>query len=306
MGYEFSAVRIHNDGQAHQSSKDINALAYTHDSHIVFGSGNFQPDTESGKKLIAHELTHVVQQNGNSVRTAKNVVSRSVPHPAYIQRIPDNTPAEPANPTLKEPWKTNWARQQFMPFSFRADKELPPGTKDAPNHPLMIWGIGQIFKLTEEEAAEIVLRGQLTWFGVNPRKNNYKVGELVDFRLSISALSNSIKELSSLGKAPTGAGDIFDQLVALQTYLSNRDYSFFMSWMKIEGVPIGNITDVQNLTPDSLQRMKNLVGEFKMNKYNILSAHGLLDEYLLKTDVTRGTRFEDLKDLRFTKAFHKV
>ncbi len=170
----------------------------------------------------------------------------------------------------------------------------------------MIWGVGKIFKLTEEEAAEIVLRCQLFWYEDNPRKNNYNVGELVNFRLSIAALSNSIKELSSLGKAPSGAGDIFDQLVALQTDLSNRDYSFFMSWIKIEGVPIGSITDVQNLTPDSLQRMQNLVREFNMNKYNILSAHGLLDEYLLTSDVTRDTRFEELKDLLFTKAFDKV
>jgi hypothetical protein len=63
MGYDFSNVRIHNDSSAHQSAKNINALAYTHENNIVFGQGQYQPNTDEGKKLLAHELTHVVQQN---------------------------------------------------------------------------------------------------------------------------------------------------------------------------------------------------------------------------------------------------
>lgn len=62
FGFDFSKVRIHDDVQAHQSAKDINALAYTHQNNIVFGEGNYQPQSDEGKKLLAHELTHVVQQ----------------------------------------------------------------------------------------------------------------------------------------------------------------------------------------------------------------------------------------------------
>lgn len=62
FGHDFSNVRIHNDENAHQSSSSINARAYTHENHIVFGSGQYQPDTVAGKQLLAHELTHVVQQ----------------------------------------------------------------------------------------------------------------------------------------------------------------------------------------------------------------------------------------------------
>jgi hypothetical protein len=64
FGYDFSNVQIHTDSQAHQSSAEINALAYTHQNHIVFGAGQYQPATDEGKKLLAHELTHVVQQSG--------------------------------------------------------------------------------------------------------------------------------------------------------------------------------------------------------------------------------------------------
>jgi hypothetical protein len=66
MGYDFSNVRIHNHNDAHQSAKNINALAYTNGNNIVFNTNQYQPGTNEGKKLLAHELTHVVQQNTSS------------------------------------------------------------------------------------------------------------------------------------------------------------------------------------------------------------------------------------------------
>jgi Domain of unknown function (DUF4157) len=63
FGFDFSQVRIHNNTLAHQSAKDIHALAYTHQNHIIFGSDQYQPQTKSGRKLLAHELTHTIQQN---------------------------------------------------------------------------------------------------------------------------------------------------------------------------------------------------------------------------------------------------
>jgi hypothetical protein len=71
MGYDFSNVRIHNDSNANQSAKSISALAYTHGNNIVFGSNQYQPNTAEGRKLMAHELTHVVQQSNNN--TANNI-----------------------------------------------------------------------------------------------------------------------------------------------------------------------------------------------------------------------------------------
>ncbi|WP_183564883.1 eCIS core domain-containing protein [Mucilaginibacter sp. SP1R1] len=66
FGQNFSNVRIHTDSVAAKSAQSINALAYTTGSNIVFNSGQYSPDSESGKRLIAHELTHVVQQGGSS------------------------------------------------------------------------------------------------------------------------------------------------------------------------------------------------------------------------------------------------
>lgn len=62
MGHDFSNVRIHNDSWAKQSSDEIDALAYTHGNHVVFGENQYQPGTQTGKELLAHELVHVIQQ----------------------------------------------------------------------------------------------------------------------------------------------------------------------------------------------------------------------------------------------------
>jgi hypothetical protein len=62
MGHDFGDTKIHTGSAAAQSAKAIHAKAYTLGNHIVFAEGQYQPDTYEGKKLLAHELTHVVQQ----------------------------------------------------------------------------------------------------------------------------------------------------------------------------------------------------------------------------------------------------
>lgn len=64
FGYDFSRVRLHFGSKAEQSAREVNANAYTVGQDIVFGAGRFAPQTSEGRRLIAHELTHVVQQSG--------------------------------------------------------------------------------------------------------------------------------------------------------------------------------------------------------------------------------------------------
>ncbi len=64
LGYDFSKVKIHNDAGAARSANSIHALAYTYGNHIVFNNGQYSPQTHQGKKLLGHELVHVIQQSG--------------------------------------------------------------------------------------------------------------------------------------------------------------------------------------------------------------------------------------------------
>ena len=64
FGADFSGVRLHTDSRAVDLSQDIQAKAFTYGNDIYFNRGQYSPDTTQGQHLIAHELTHVVQQNG--------------------------------------------------------------------------------------------------------------------------------------------------------------------------------------------------------------------------------------------------
>lgn len=66
FGHDLSNVKLHTDSRANNFAKNVNARACTHGNNIVFGSDEYQPDTAEGKKLMAHELAHVVQQ-GNTL-----------------------------------------------------------------------------------------------------------------------------------------------------------------------------------------------------------------------------------------------
>jgi hypothetical protein len=65
FGHDFSQVRVHTDAGAAHSARSIQALAYTADNSIVFAAGRYSPETASGKRLLTHELAHVVQQGGD-------------------------------------------------------------------------------------------------------------------------------------------------------------------------------------------------------------------------------------------------
>ena len=62
FGHDFSQVRVHSDAAAEQSARELKAHAYTVGNNIVFGAGRLAPGTHEGQRLLAHEMTHVVQQ----------------------------------------------------------------------------------------------------------------------------------------------------------------------------------------------------------------------------------------------------
>jgi hypothetical protein len=64
FGHDFSNVRVHSNAAAAQSASEVNAQAYTVGQNIVFGPARYAPGTDQGRHLLAHELTHVVQQTG--------------------------------------------------------------------------------------------------------------------------------------------------------------------------------------------------------------------------------------------------
>jgi hypothetical protein len=97
FGHDFRDVRVHTDAPAAESAQAVNALAYTVGSDVVFAGGEYAPHTAMGKKLLAHELVHVAQQEpaskGNRARLQRAVRSVSCHNPTgRVREIVGNDP----------------------------------------------------------------------------------------------------------------------------------------------------------------------------------------------------------------------
>jgi hypothetical protein len=96
FGHDFSRVRVHTGGAAEQSTRDVNAHAYTVGHNMVFGADQFAPRTNEGRRLIAHELTHVVQQSGlDGIPGGRDKHRRSVQTRVPTENVLQAQPAKP-------------------------------------------------------------------------------------------------------------------------------------------------------------------------------------------------------------------
>jgi hypothetical protein len=101
-GFDFSAVRVHTDSRAAESARDVGALAYTVGNHIVFNTNEYAPDTNVGRKLLAHELTHVVQQSSRALATTPVAVVQRAPTISVL----DENFVGPPSPTQRRAAKS--------------------------------------------------------------------------------------------------------------------------------------------------------------------------------------------------------
>lgn len=83
FGYDFGAVRIHDDSKAAKSAQEVGAKAYTVGHHIAMNDGQYAPQTLEGRKLLAHELTHVVHQAGSPERVQRQGDGKAKPAKNY-------------------------------------------------------------------------------------------------------------------------------------------------------------------------------------------------------------------------------
>ena len=111
FGYDFSNVRIHADDEAARSAHAIQARAYTLGRDIVFGTGEYAPATSQGRRLIAHELAHVVQQQRGfaSVRASGATIRRQPLTRPTLHRVTEDEVVQ-AMTGLGGPYKdtANW------------------------------------------------------------------------------------------------------------------------------------------------------------------------------------------------------
>jgi len=126
FGVDFDQVRVHTDAQAASSALSLNALAYTKGRNVVFAPGKYDPHSYAGRKLLAHELVHVIQQQGAS---PANQIQRQTsygtlgPHPRAIRE-----PEDPRTVFIPPAGETPEIQRQEAPTTTGLDLE-PPGAQ---------------------------------------------------------------------------------------------------------------------------------------------------------------------------------
>ena len=112
--HDFSRVRIHTGSAAERSAREVSANAYTVGEHVVFGEGKFAPQTSAGRHLLAHELTHVVQQVGVGASAG------------ILQRDHQRGSGDPWDSLSDEAWfaaEELWDRSEWLMYELRLAQE---------------------------------------------------------------------------------------------------------------------------------------------------------------------------------------
>ncbi|HEY9778927.1 MAG TPA: DUF4157 domain-containing protein [Leptolyngbyaceae cyanobacterium] len=140
IGADFRGVRVHTDSTAVQMNRELNAQAFTHGQDIYFGAGKYEPGSSDGKRLLAHELTHVVQQTGakqiqrqpiNGLKSNKSTPALSYLPNSVLQLKPNLQPKlGSGKTTLDQKLKTTPAKTQNTQNSAAIAPAKPQNTQN--------------------------------------------------------------------------------------------------------------------------------------------------------------------------------
>jgi outer membrane protein OmpA-like peptidoglycan-associated protein len=128
FGTDFSTVRVHADASADAAARSVNALAFTLGRDVVFRADQYAPHADSGRRLLAHELTHVVQQRGSDARVQRQAAATCPP-----REKDEKTRSKAAGGVLKTDVVFTAASHQLTISDFAVDSAVvPAGVTDSP------------------------------------------------------------------------------------------------------------------------------------------------------------------------------
>jgi len=223
FGHDFSRVRVHADAPAGRSARDVAARAYTVGHHVVFAPGCFAPTTLEGRHLVAHELTHVLQQTGPAALAGgcrpAALTSRAVG--ARLARQPDIESVRSASRDLTKVELPGV--DTSLPLDLeRALKRLAgQGGRVGQAASHLLGELGHLNNIASEQrdlnATNHAARGFLRQHGIRPRGNVRRPG----VASTIDALEQLARSEGAEGSARR-ARELASQLRELHRSLSER------------------------------------------------------------------------------------
>jgi hypothetical protein len=128
FGADFSQVQVHTGSRAHESARAIQAKAFTLGYDVVFAAGKYAPDIPEGKRLLAHELTHTLQQRG----TGRAVIQADFESDfAGRQEVPvEGTPVQPPGTVKVKTYQAEGGKWVYAPFGIYSPNQIPQAYQD--------------------------------------------------------------------------------------------------------------------------------------------------------------------------------
>jgi|KBSMisStandDraft_5_1062788.scaffolds.fasta_scaffold55300_3 hypothetical protein len=123
LSADFGGVRVHTDNQAHTLNRELSARAFTTGQDIFFRKGAYEPGTSQGRELIAHELTHVVQQDGATVSRQFSVSQPGDAHEVEAEQTARAIIQQENQPGIA---RQDDEKQEEMPISAGSDLQRQP------------------------------------------------------------------------------------------------------------------------------------------------------------------------------------
>jgi hypothetical protein len=157
MGANFSGVRVHTDARADQLNRSLNSRAFTTKQDLFFKQGEYQPGSQGGQELIAHELTHVVQQSGGSLKlkgqnkseVQKKEVQESTEHIEGVEKIRSVN-------TNEQSVQRRFGFEIELPIFFTSDYGRGDGSRMDPGNAVLDQGNFQVKVDHNEELTPLV------------------------------------------------------------------------------------------------------------------------------------------------------
>ena len=223
FGADFSSVRIHNDSNAVQMNQQLGAQAFTNGSDIYFNEGKYNPSSNTGKHLLAHELTHTVQQGAASIQRKPLDIS-SVPEMiqgfGFLDLVPD--------------WIINDARRipGYTLFTVVITYDPLTGRNVDRNAINLVQGLLELIPI-----AGPAIFDKLQEYGILERAFNWISGKLSELGLSSDALLDLVEEAWDELEFPyTNAISVitskFTTLLNRVTRFASSLFEQLMTWVK--------------------------------------------------------------------------
>ena len=214
FGHDFSRVRVHTDTRAAESAKTINALGYTVAPHIVLSRGQYAPGSLAGRRLIAHELTHIVQQSQPRFPAIAPRAGGAVAHTDASRE----TPVGPAWGTVSQ--HTEGAILQRSPAPAAPTRKVQPTDEDLlellnrfdPGEPVVLYHVdadGGLLRSIQEVGWNFSLKkGELNLTTNVEVRTGFKGGAGLDNIIAFYVDSRFVSLLQELALSQRGAGAV--------------------------------------------------------------------------------------------------